>query len=343
MKKLLNTLYLTRENAYMSKDGENVVIIEDDKKIGRFPIHILDSIICFSHLGASPALIGLCTENNVAISFLTPFGKYCGQVVGQENGNVLVRRKQYSMADSDASLPFVRNIIYAKGLNSKTVLKRAILDHGSKIDKDKVSTKIDNIDALLQSVKSADDKDTIRGFEGVIAKEYFDCFDELILKQKEKFYFKQRTKRPPEDNVNALLSFMYTILAHDIGSALASVGIDRYVGFFHTDRPGRISMALDMMEELRAYMADRAVLSLINLKMISDKDFLPKENNAVLLNDEGRKKVLDYWQTRKQKIITHPYLKEKIKLGLLPHVQALLLNRYIRGDIEEYPPFLIKE
>lgn len=343
MKKLLNTLYVTREKAYLSKDGENVVIFEEGKEIGRYPIHILDGIISFSYIGASPSLIRMCAKNNIELSFLTPNGRFCGRFVGAENGNVLVRRRQYAMAGNDESLDFVRNIIYAKGRNSKKILKRALLDHGDRIDAERIKEKIQNIDKQLLEIRTAQTRESIRGMEGNIAKEYFDCFDELILKQKEAFCFRQRTRRPPEDKVNAMLSFLYSILAHDVASALSSVGIDSYVGFFHTDRPGRMSMALDMMEELRAYMVDRMVVSMINLRIISSKDFEKKENGAVLFTERGRKKILENWQKRKQIEIIHPFLNEKVKIGLLPHVQALLLNRYIRGDIEGYPPFLIKE
>lgn len=343
MKKLLNTLYVTRENAYLSKDGQNVVITDDGLQIGRYPIHILNDIICFSYLGMSPALMRLCSENNVGISFLTPQGKFCGRVVGKENGNVLLRRRQYKIADSEISVDFVRNIIYAKGLNSKRILRRCILDHGNKVNTRKLEEKIMEIDNYLKKIKVSDNKDTIRGYEGVIAKTYFDCFDELILQQKTDFYFNERNKRPPEDNVNSMLSLLYTFLAHDIASALSAVGIDSYVGFMHTDRPGRMSMALDVMEELRGFMVDRTVLSIINLKIIGKSDFEKKESSAVLIKESGKKKIIEYWQKRKQTEILHPYLKEKVKIGLLPHVQSMLLNSYIRGDLEAYPPFIIKE
>ena len=206
-----------------------------------------------------------------------------------------------------------------------------------------MAEKIKEIDNSLEKIKVADDKDAIRGYEGVVAKTYFDCFDELILQQKADFPFSGRSKRPPEDNVNSMLSLLYTFLAHDIGSALSAVGIDSYVGFMHTDRPGRMSMALDVMEELRGFMADRAVLSMINLKIIGKSDFEKKESSAVLIKESGRKKIIEYWQKRKQTEILHPYLKEKVKIGLLPHVQSMLLNSYIRGDLEAYPPFIIKE
>lgn len=343
MKKLLNTLYVTKEQAYLSKDDQNVVITEDGVQIGRYPIHILNDIICFSYLGVSPALMRLCSENNIGISFLTPQGKFCGRVIGTENGNVLLRRQQYRMADSEESVGFVRNIIYAKGLNSKRILRRCLLDHKDKVNSKKLEENIAKIDGCLTKIKESDEKDTIRGYEGIVAKTYFDCFDELILQQKSDFSFNERSKRPPEDNVNSMLSLLYTLLAHDVGSALSAVGIDSYVGFMHTDRPGRMSMALDMMEELRGFMVDRTVLTIINLKIVKGNDFEKKESGAVLIKDSGRKKIIEYWQKRKQTEIVHPYLKEKVKIGLLPHVQSMLLNSYIRGDLESYPPFIIKE
>ena len=195
---------------------------------------------------------------------------------------------------------------------------------------------------IMEEVKNTDNKDTIRGLEGTLAKLYFNCFDDMIIRNKDDFVFLSRTKRPPLDKVNAMLSFLYTLLSLEVKSALEATGIDSFVGFFHTDRPGRASMALDIMEELRAYMVDRTVLSMINLGIVTKKDFEQKESGAVLLNDKGRSKVIEYWQSKKQTEIQHPFLKENIKLGLLPHVQAMLLNRYIRKDLEAYPPFIMK-
>lgn len=342
MKKLLNTLYVTRENSYLSRDGENILIFEEEKIIGRFPIHILDSISCFNYSGCSPSLMKLCIENNILISFFTPQGKFCGRIIGETNGNVLLRKKQYRISEEEESLDFVKNIIYAKAYNSKKILQRAKRDHSSKINIKQLEKAITSIEKFMNEIKTSVSKDSVRGFEGSIAKIYFECFDELILKQKEDFYFNERTKRPPRDTVNALLSFLYSMLAHEVQSALEGVGIDSYVGFFHTDRPGRISMALDMMEELRGFLVDRVVLSLINLLIINKKDFEYKENGSVLLNSKGREKVLKYWQERKQEEILHPFIEEKVKLGLLPHIQSMLLNRYLRGDLESYPPFIMK-
>lgn len=342
MKKLQNILYLTIDDAYLSKDGENVVIIKDSKVLKRFPIHILDGIMCFNYTGVSPALMKFAMENNLLISFFTPEGRFCGRVIGKTNGNVLLRRRQYQIADSNDSLEFVQNIIYAKIFNSRKVLKRAIRDHREKIDSEKLLSTIDFIDLALKNIWKTDSKDSLRAIEGNVASRYFACFDEMIVSQRDEFYFIDRNRRPPEDNTNAILSFMYSLLTYEMQSALEGVGIDSYVGFFHVDRPGRSSMALDMIEELRAYMCDRLVLTMINKNIITAKDFDKKETGAVLLNDKGRAKVLENWQKRKQDEIKHPFINEKIKIGLIPHVQAMLLNRYIRGDLEAYPPFLMK-
>lgn len=342
MKKLLNTLYITKENVYLSKEGDNVVILEEGKTLGRFPIHILDGIVCFNYVGVSPSLMKFCNEKNILLSFFSPYGRFCGRLIGETNGNVLLRRKQYKMADNEESLDFVANLIYAKAYNSKKILQRGMRDHGDNIDFQKMSAVIKKIESLMEEIKLVKNKDQIRGIEGNIARLYFSVFDELITKQREHFYFLERNKRPPLDRVNALLSFLYSMLTYEIQSALEGVGIDSYVGFFHVDRPGRSSMALDILEEFRGYLCDRTTLSLINLSIINKSHFETKENGAVLLNDKGRDKVLEYWQNKKHEIIEHPFLGEKIKVGLLPHVQGMLLNRYIRGDIESYPPFLIR-
>lgn len=342
MKKLLNTLYITNEEYYLSKDNENIVVLHEGKSIARYPIHIIGQIICFNYVGCSPAFMQMCIENNVNLSFLSPYGKFCGRVIGATNGNVLLRRKQYKMAENNQSLEFVRNIIYAKAYNSRKVLLRAVRDHKEKVNVDRILETADAIQTYANQIKTAPDKDSIRGIEGSIARIYFSGFDDMITQQKNDFYFDYRTKRPPMDRVNALLSFLYSILTVDCQAALEAVGIDSYVGFFHTDRPGRRSMALDLIEEFRAYIVDRTALSLINLMIISKKDFEVKENGAVLLNEKGRAKVLEYWQKKKNIEIVHPFLEQKIQLGLLPHVQAMLLNRYIHGELSGYPPFLMK-
>jgi CRISPR-associated protein Cas1 len=342
MRKLLNTLYITDELCYLSKDGENIVIKKDDKEIKRLPIHILEGIICFNYNGVSPGTMRLCNENNISITFLTPTGRLCGRFTGKTNGNVYLRRTQYRYADNeDISLELAKQFIAGKMINSRKVLKRVIRDHGEKVDVNKINSVCEDLLSKIKSIETIQNKDTLRGIEGDGARKYFSCFDEMILQQKEDFYFNGRNKRPPMDNVNALLSYLYSILTYEIQSALESVGLDSYVGFFHTDRPGRASLALDVIEELRSYMVDRFVITMINKKQVAKGNFIKKENGSVIMDDDGRKIILTAWQDRKREEITHPFLKEKIMIGLIPYAQAQLLARYIRGDLDEYPPFLI--
>lgn len=341
MKKLLNTLYLTNPDYYLRKEGRNIVVTLEGKKVARFPIHIFKQIVCFNYMGVSPDLMKMCMEENISITFFTPYGRYCGRVVGKSYGNIHYRKRQYKIAETDESLKFVKNIIYAKAYNSRKILIRGKLDHKDKIDINRLESAIDSIKKLMLDITKADNKDTVRGLEGTIAREYFSVLDELIIKQREDFYFVQRSKRPPMDRFNALISFLYSLLTNNIAAALEGVGIDSYAGFFHTDRPGRVGMALDIIEEMRAFIVDKFCLSMINLNRINKKHFEVKENGACLLNDKGRETVLEFWNKRQQEEIYHPFIEENIKIGLLPHVQAQLLNSYIREDIESYPPFMI--
>lgn len=341
MKKLLNTLYVTNPNYYLRKEGRNISITEDSNRITRYPIHILKQIVCFNYMGVSPDLMKMCMEENVAITFFTPYGKYCGRVIGASYGNIYTRKKQYKMQDSEESLDFVKNIIYAKAYNSRKVLIRGKLDNKDKVDVKRLEEVIEAIKLLMLEIKNCENKDSVRGIEGIIAKGYFSVLDELIIKQREDFFFIDRSKRPPMDRFNALISFLYSLLTNNIAAALEGVGIDSYAGFFHTDRPGRVSMALDIIEEMRAFLVDKFTLSMINLNRINKNHFEVKENGATLLNEKGRQVVLENWNKREQEEIYHPFLEENIKIGLLPHVQALLLNSYLRGDIEAYPPFMI--
>ncbi len=342
MKKLLNTLYVTTPESYLHRDGENVLVkIGSDEKF-RIPIHNLEGIVCFGYMGASPRLMQLCSENNVGLSFLSPHGKFLGRVNGEVRGNVLLRRTQYRVADnSEASLDIAKGFIAAKIVNCRTVLGRSLRDHGEVIRCDRIRNADNLLIENLGKIETCPDADVLRGIEGNCAKFYFDVLDELILKQKTDFFIHNRNRRPPLDNMNALLSFLYTLLALDMESALETVGLDPYVGFFHTDRPGRAGLALDMMEELRPFMADRLVLNMVNLQQICGNDFMKKEGGGVILTDKGRKAVLEVWQKRKQDAITHPFLNEKISVGLLPYVQALLMARFLRGDIDGYPPFFM--
>lgn len=342
MKKLLNTLYVTSEDSYLALDGENVVVLEQEKELGRLPLHNLESIVSFGYRGSSPALMGACAERNINLCFLTPQGKFLARVTGKTRGNVLLRKEQYSRSESEESIDVARNCIIGKIYNARWVLERAVRDHVMQVDVERVKKASEYLNQTLKEIRKCADKDSLRGYEGEAASIYFGVLDELILQQKKDFTFQGRNKRPPLDNVNALLSFTYTLLANSTASALETVGLDPYVGFMHTDRPGRASLALDLMEELRAVLADRFVLTLINKKIVTAKDFQKKENGAVIMKDSARKQVLAEWQKRKKEEITHPFLKEKVEWGMVPFVQSMLLARYLRGDLDAYPPFLWK-
>lgn len=343
MKKLLNTLYVTSSNRYLSLDGENIVVFESEKEVGRVPLHNLQSIVTFGYLGASPALMGACAKKDISLCFLTQNGRFLARIVGAETGNVVLRKTQYRLSDNeDKCAEIAKNFITGKIYNSKWIIERAIRNYSLRLDAEKLKQKSSYLHNSLLQVNKCIDTQQLRGVEGEAASVYFSVIDDLILQQKEDFYFKQRNKRPPLDNVNALLSFCYTLLANECASALQSVGLDPYIGFLHKDRPGRVSLGLDLMEELRSVFADRFVISLINKKVVQASGFSKKENGAVVMDDETRRVVLSNWQAKKQETITHPFLKEKIEWGLVPHVQALLLARYIRGDLDGYPPFLWK-
>ncbi|MFD3448244.1 type I-C CRISPR-associated endonuclease Cas1c [Microbacteriaceae bacterium 4G12] len=343
MKKLLNTLFVTSPDVYLSLDGENIVVKRENEVAGRYPLHNLEAICTFGHAGASPALMGACAKRDISITFLSRNGTFLARVTGESRGNVVLRKEQYRISDDENRSALVaRNFILGKIYNSKWILERATRDYPLRVDVQKIKSITSSLTETMKAVRDVTDLDVLRGFEGSAAVQYNSVLDDLILQQKEYFYFNNRNKRPPLDNVNALLSFTYTLLANDMKAALESVGLDAYVGFLHRDRPGRASLALDVMEELRAVCADRFVLSLINKKIINEKGFAKKENGAVIMNDDTKRKVLGAWQERKQEKIQHPYLKEKISWGLVPYSQALLLARFIRGDLDEYPPFFWK-
>ena len=343
MRHLLNTLYVTSEDVYLSLEGENIVASRNGEKLSRYPIHGISDIITFSYAGASPALMGKCAEMSIGLSFCKQNGRFLARISGCNNGNVLLRREQYRIADDKSRSSSIANLmIFGKVFNSRWVLERCLRDHGEKVDCDNVKNMSNEILSYLSKIRHISSLDELRGIEGHCSSLYFSAFDDLILVDKDIFYFKNRSKRPPLDKVNALLSFAYSMLASKCSSALESVGLDSYVGFLHQDRPGRYSLALDLMEELRAPLADRLVLTLINNRIIKNKHFDVLENGSVYLNDDGRKVFLKSWQERQQKEIVHPYLKEKIRWGLVPYVQSLLLARHIRGDIDKYPPFLWK-
>ena len=287
--------------------------------------------------------MGACAEKGIGLAFCTPRGRFLARICGENNGNVLLRREQYRVADEpQGSCRIARNMIFGKLHNARWSIERTCRDHGMRVDKERLSHASRELHSLLQPVAEATDSDKLRGLEGVGATAYFGVFDEMILNRKEDFFFRGRNRRPPLDRVNAMLSFAYSLLSHDCASALESVGLDAYVGFLHTDRPGRASLALDLMEELRPCMADRFVLTLINNRMIKADDFQTQDSGAVLLTDNGRKSFLKAWQEKKRETLTHPFLGEKLAWGMIPYVQALLLARHLRSDLEDYPPFLWK-
>lgn len=330
-------------DSYLSCDGENVLIRLENEVKFRVPVHNLEGIVCFGFAGASPKLMSLCCERGVALSFLTEYGKFLARVTGKVSGNVVLRRTQYRWADdAEKSNRLARRFIAAKIINSRALLHRALRDHGDAVETEPLERALSLMAGMVSCLEQAENGDVIRGIEGEAANVYFANFNQMVLAQKETFQLNNRNRRPPTDPINALLSFLYTLLAHEAASALESVGLDPQVGFLHRDRPGRASLALDLMEELRPHIADRLALTLINRRQITDKGFLRKENDAVLMDDETRKEVLTAWQKRKQEEITHPYLGEKIPLGLVPYAQSMLLARHLRGDLEDYPPFFWK-
>lgn len=343
MKRLRNTLYINQPDRYLFLDGENVVISCEGSEIGRVPLHNLEQIITFGHAGTSPALMGKCARNGISLVFMSRSGHFLARVEGEVRGNVLLRREQYRIADDPArSLLIARNSIAAKLYNSRWVLERMIRDHALRINTELFRQKSQYLQAAVTNAEQATDADTLRGIEGEAASVYFSVFDDMILQQKGDFRFTVRSRRPPLDRVNALLSFAYSLMTNQCAASLEAVGLDPYVGFLHTDRPGRKSLALDMIEELRSVYCDRFVLTLINKRYIQPEHFDQREDGAVLLSEQGRRVFIEHWQKRKQEELKHPYLNEKLEWGMLPYVQALLLARYIRGDLDTYPPFLWK-
>ena len=343
MKKLLNTLFVTTQGSYLFKEGETVVIKADDEIRLRLPVHTLGGIVCFGQVSCSPYLMGFCAENGVAVSFLTENGDFLAKVQGPVSGNVLLRREQYRRADDlKTSALIAQAVLTGKIANCRTVLQRALRDHSDKIDADAISQASQRLANYMRRLSSELTLDVLRGIEGESAYTYFSVFDHLITSQKDSFRFHERNRRPPLDNVNCLLSFLYTIVMHDVRSALETVGLDPAVGFLHRDRPGRYGLALDLMEEFRPFFADRLALSLINLCQVQGKGFQKKESGAVWMDDDTRKTVLVAYQKRKQEEIEHPFLKEKVSIGILFYVQALLMARYLRGDMDNYPPFIWK-
>lgn len=336
MRKLLNTLYVTTQGAYLAKDGETIQVRCEHEVRLQLPIHTLEGVVCFGQVSLSPQLMGFCADKGVGVSFLTEYGRFLARMQGPVSGNVLLRRTQYRQADDPvAALRLAQSILLAKIANSRTALLRAAREHPSEL----LDTASVQLAHALRQVDLAADLDTLRGVEGDAARANFSVFNEQILAQKDDFVFHERSRRPPLDPVNALLSFLYVLLAHDVASALETVGLDPAVGFLHCDHPGRQSLALDLMEELRPVLADRLVLSLINRRQVSAAGFTRSETGGVRMDDATRKEILVAWQQRKQEEIMHPFLEERIPFGLLVYAQALLLARTLRGDLEAYPSF----
>ena len=343
MRHLLNTLYVLSPESYLQLDNENIVVKNKTCEMARIPLLTLESIYCFSYGGATPALMGECVDRGINLVFYSPTGKFLARAVGYERGNILLRMTQFRISDNkELSCTIGKNFILGKVYNAKWVLERATRDHPDRVPVEMIKKSSTMLTDAMEEIKACTDLDALQGIEGKAAQVYFQCFDYLILQQKEDFIFCDRVRRPPLDRVNALLSFAYSILTRECEAALEGVGLDPYMGFVHRQRPGRRSLALDLIEELRASYADRFVLYCINQRIVRPGHFTIQQNGAVMLNEDGRKAFFSEWQKRKQDSITHPFLKEKICWGLVPHVQALLLARTLRGDLAEYPPFFWK-
>jgi CRISPR-associated protein Cas1 len=344
MRHLLNTLYVNAQGAYLRRDGETVEVRVEDSTALAVPVHTIGSIVCFGRVGLSTPLMDFCGERGVPIALLTEGGRFRARVAGPLSGNVLLRRAQYAVADSHLlSSGLARAIVVAKVINSRNTLRRALRDHPSETRKQQLGPRIERLGAILDHLAIPDiELDLIRGREGEAASLYFESFDQLITNDAEEFRFHHRSRRPPLDRVNALLSFFYSLLTHDVAGALESVGLDPAVGFLHRERPGRPSLALDLMEELRSFFADRLALSLINRRQLAPNDFVVRDNGTCQLTDPARKAVIIAYQKRKQEELIHPFIDETIPLGLIPHIQALLLARHLRGDLDAYPPFIAR-
>jgi len=341
MKKLQNVLYVTIPDCYLSLSGGNVNLLVEQKSIAKVPLNNLEGICTFGYQGISPALMEECLERKIGLSFFNQYGRFRARVVGTIDGNVILRKTQYRWSDDEHHcLIIAQSFITGKLYNTLHLLKQFRKSHAMRIDLNALDEVIGYLRDRLSDLKNVSNMESLRGIEGECASRYFRIWDHLILQQKDSFYFHSRSRRPPMDRTNALLSFAYSLLANEVTSGLEGVGLDPFVGFMHRDRPGRRSLSLDVMEELRPVMADRFVLNLINRKQIQPDDFIVKENSACLLTNNGRKKFFQLWQEQKEVMIEHPFLKEKIKWGLLPHVQSLLMARYLRHDLDVYPPFM---
>lgn len=346
MKRMLNTIYVTAEDAWLRKDGANLVVEIAGAERGRAPLHMLEGLVSFGRPGASPALLAACAEAGITVSHLDPNGRFLARVEGPRTGNVLLRRAQFRAADDAArTVPIVRGIVAAKAANQRTVIRRALRDHAEAMPaaaSARLSAAETRLTDIARRTLFAEGVDVLRGLEGEAAFTYFDVFNALVRAEDAAFVFGGRSRRPPLDRMNALLSFLYAMLGHDCRSVLEAHGLDPQVGFLHADRPGRASLALDLMEDLRPVLADRLALSLVNRRQLTAADFVVEEAGGVRLTDDARKRVLVAWQERKRDELTHPFLGETMPLGLVAHAQAQLLARHLRGDLDGYPGFVWK-
>ena len=340
MRKLLNTIYITNELTYLTLDGENLVCKIDGEIKLRIPFDNIENVVCFNYVGCSPALMGKCVSKSIPINFISPQGKFLAKVCGETKGNVFMRVAQIDRF-REWGLILAQNTMAAKFSNTRQLIRRTLHDNPVLRDDDQIKRVIDVLDAGIMKIFDAKTIEEVMGIEGNCAQNYFSVFDKLITNPKVPFTFELRTKRPPLDPVNALLSFVYTLLTSEFAAALETVGLDSYIGFCHALRSGRSSLACDLVEEVRC-IAERFVITLLNLQIVGEKDFERQISGAVWLNEEGRKKVLTRWQEKKRSEIVHPYLKQKIPLGLLPYVQSNLLAKYVRGELDNYPPYLLK-
>ncbi len=342
MKKHLNTLFVTTQGAYLAKDGETVAVRIDGETALRVPLHTLGAIVCFGNVGCSPFLMGFCGERGVGLSFLSEQGRFLCRVQGPVSGNVLLRREQYRRADdAEFSAAVATACVLGKIANSRTVLQRALRDHAGKIEPQPMQEAINRLGAAIRRLQTGLPLDAVRGVEGDAARVYFNAFDHLLFRDKEHFFMRQRCRRPPLDRINCLLSFLYTLVLGDVRSALEAVGLDPAVGYLHRDRPGRAGLALDLMEEFRP-MADRLAISLVNLGQLQRQNFVLSDSGAVRMSDDARKTLLVAYQKRKQEEMFHPFVEETMTLGLFFHMQALLFARYLRGELDGYPPVIWK-
>lgn len=341
MKRHLNTLFVTTDDSYLSKEGESIVVKREGKKVLQVPALTLDGLVCIGRSYVSTPLLRLCAEKGLTVSLFSSSGRIIGRFEGPATGNVLLRRDQHRLSlDPAARLAIAARFVFGKVANSRTVIRRGARDHGD--PQGRLGEAADVLGRVLRKVEHARDLDELRGMEGEVGRVYFRTFDSLITRSDPEFGFRRRSRRPPQDRTNALLSFAYGMLRHDVRSACEGVGLDPQVGFLHADRPGRASLALDLMEEFRAPLADRAVLTVINRRQVSGADFQARPGGAVHMREAARKALIVTYQKRKQENLTHPFLAERTTVGFLPHLQARLLARHLRGDLDGYPPFLMR-